>query len=147
MGMTHGTLAGLILPDLIAGRAHPWAELYAPNRLPIAAIKTLVTENVNMAAQYADYAKAGDIASAEELRPGTGAVVRRGLTKVAVYRTAEGAICEMSAVCPHLGGIVHWNASDERWECPLHGSTFSAQGQVLHGPAVDDLSPVSGAKV
>ena len=143
--MTHGTLAGLILPDLIAGRTSPWAELYSPSRLPIAAIKTLVSENVNMAAQYADYATSGDISSAEELRPGTGAVVRRGLSKVAVYRTKEGATCELSAVCPHLGGIVHWNSSDERWECPLHGSTFSAQGRVLHGPAVDDLAPAPGS--
>ena len=145
MGMTHGTLAGLILPDLIAGRTNPWAELYSPSRLPIAAIKTLVTENANMAAQYADYATSGDISSAEELAPGTGAVVRRGLAKVAVYRTKEGATCEMSAVCPHMGGIVHWNASDERWECPLHGSTFSAQGEVLHGPATKGLSPIAAA--
>ncbi len=143
MGMTHGTLAGLILPDLLTGRPNSWADLYSPSRLPIAAIKTLVTENVNMAAQYADLVTAGDISSDGELRPGTGAVVRRGLSKVAVYRTKEGATCEMSAVCPHMGGIVHWNASDERWECPLHGSTFSAQGRVLHGPATDDLAAVT----
>ena len=35
MGMTHGTIAGLLLTDLILGRPNPWAELYDPKRLPI----------------------------------------------------------------------------------------------------------------
>ena len=31
-GMTHGTIAGIILHDLIIGKDNPWAELYNPNR-------------------------------------------------------------------------------------------------------------------
>src|SRR5918996_821910 len=31
-GMTHGTIAGIILHDLILGKNNPWAELYNPNR-------------------------------------------------------------------------------------------------------------------
>jgi Rieske Fe-S protein len=30
MGMTHGTIAGLLTTDLFNGRENPWAELYAP---------------------------------------------------------------------------------------------------------------------
>ena len=30
MGMTHGTIAGLLLTDLILGRENPWATLYHP---------------------------------------------------------------------------------------------------------------------
>jgi len=33
MGMTHGTIAGMLLPDLIAGRANPWVGLYDPSRI------------------------------------------------------------------------------------------------------------------
>lgn len=31
-GITHGTIAGIILHDLIVGKDNPWAELYNPNR-------------------------------------------------------------------------------------------------------------------
>jgi len=30
MGMTHGTIAGMLLTDLIVGRTSPWAALYDP---------------------------------------------------------------------------------------------------------------------
>jgi glycine/D-amino acid oxidase-like deaminating enzyme len=31
-GMTHGTIAGILLHDLILGKKNDWAELYSPNR-------------------------------------------------------------------------------------------------------------------
>ena len=34
MGMTHGTIAGMLLTDLILGPREPWAELYDPSRSP-----------------------------------------------------------------------------------------------------------------
>ena len=32
MGLTHGTIAGILLTDLIMGRENPWAALYDPSR-------------------------------------------------------------------------------------------------------------------
>jgi glycine/D-amino acid oxidase-like deaminating enzyme len=32
MGLTHGTIAGILLTDLIMGRENPWAALYSPSR-------------------------------------------------------------------------------------------------------------------
>jgi glycine/D-amino acid oxidase-like deaminating enzyme len=32
MGLTHGTIAGILLTDLIMGRENPWAGLYSPSR-------------------------------------------------------------------------------------------------------------------
>ena len=142
MGMTHGTLAGLLLTDLIQKRPNPWAELYDPRRTPVAAAKTFVEENVNMAAQYRDWLTAGDVRTAEDVKPGTGATIRRGLTKVAVYCERNGTRHELTAVCPHLGGLVRWNDGEGTWDCPCHGSRFSPEGKVLHGPAVDDLKAV-----
>jgi len=53
-GMTHGTIAGMLLTDLIAGRSNPWAALYDPSRKSLGAIKEFARENLNVAAQYAD---------------------------------------------------------------------------------------------
>ena len=36
MGITHGTIAGMLLTDLILGRENPWAELYDPSRKTLA---------------------------------------------------------------------------------------------------------------
>jgi glycine/D-amino acid oxidase-like deaminating enzyme/nitrite reductase/ring-hydroxylating ferredoxin subunit len=135
MGMTHGTIAGILLTDLILGRPTPWAALYDPSRFPVKATGEFVSEGVNMARQYTDWISGGDVKSVDQIQPGEGAVVRRGLTKVAVYREPGGALRACSAVCPHLGAIVRWNPAEGTWDCPAHGSRFRADGEVFHGPA------------
>jgi len=141
-GMTHGTIAGLVITDLIHGIAVPWASLYDPRRITLKAAGNFVRETGNMAWQYTDWIKPGEIDWVEQVRAGSGAVIRRGIHKIAVYRDAEGGLHEMSAKCTHLGCLVKWNDADHSWDCPCHGSRFDALGQVLGGPAVDALTPV-----
>jgi glycine/D-amino acid oxidase-like deaminating enzyme len=52
MGMTHGTIAGMLLTDLIMNRKNPWAELYDPSRKTLKAAKDFAEENANVMAQY-----------------------------------------------------------------------------------------------
>jgi glycine/D-amino acid oxidase-like deaminating enzyme/nitrite reductase/ring-hydroxylating ferredoxin subunit len=141
-GMTYGTIAGQLLADLIAGRTNPYAELYDPARKSLRAAETFVKETANMVVQYRDRLTGGDADSVEAIRPATGAILRRGLKKVAVYRDASGNVHELSAVCPHLGCVVRWNDGEKSWDCPCHGSRFAPDGQVLNGPALRGLSPV-----
>lgn len=141
-GMTHGTIAGLLLTDLIQGRSNPWSELYHPSRITPAAASDFLRENLNVAAQYADWLTAGDTERDRLVPRGQGAIVRRGLTKIAVYRDEEGNFHECSAVCPHLGAVVNWNHGEQTWDCPAHGSRFDPKGRVLNGPANQDLHPV-----
>lgn len=146
MGITHGTIAGMLLSDLILGKANPWAALYEPSRKPLKAIRKFVEENANVAAQYTSWVTTGEVASVDEIRNGEGAVVRRGLAKIAVYRDEQGQLVERSAICTHLGCIVAWNAATGTWDCPCHGSQFSPQGEVLNGPAVSDLRPIEESR-
>lgn len=141
-GMTHGTIAGILLTDLIVGRQNPWVSLYDPARKSLRAAERFLTENANVAWQYAAWVTGGDVASVNEIAPGQGAVVRRGLTKVAAYRDEGGVIHECSAVCPHLGCIVEWNHNESTWDCPCHGSRFDKQGHLVCGPANSDLAAI-----
>ena len=146
MGLTHGTIAGMLLCDLILGRANPWEKLYSPSRVPVKAAGELAREDLNMAAQYTDWLTGGDVESVDQIAPDAGALVRRGLEKIAVYRDAGGALHEMSAACPHLGCVVQWNPGEKTWDCPCHGSRFDAKGHVINGPANRDLASVKGAE-
>ena len=142
MGMTHGTIAGILLTDLIVGRPNPWADLYEPSRIRTGAAAEFVKENLNVALQYTSWLTGGEVSSVDEIAPNTGAVIREGLSKVAVFRDESGGLHRRSAVCPHLGCVVSWNPAASTWDCPCHGSRFDKSGTVINGPAKSDLSPV-----
>ncbi len=67
-GMTHGTIAGMLLTDLIAGRDNEWATLYDPSRKTLRAGGEFLKENLNVAAQYADLVTGGEVDSVEDVR-------------------------------------------------------------------------------
>lgn len=70
---------------------------------------------------------------------GTGVVANRGGRPVGIA-TVDGVTCAVSAVCSHLGGVVRWNDAEQTWDCPLHASRFTADGQRIEGPANEDLT-------
>lgn len=142
MGMTHGTIAGILLNDLINGRENAWASLYDPSRVTTQPASEFIKENLNVAAQYTDWLTGGEVSSVDEIKFGEGAILRRGLSKVAVYRDEDGALHERSAVCTHLGCIVAFNSSERTWDCPCHGSRFGTDGHVINGPAISELASV-----
>jgi nitrite reductase/ring-hydroxylating ferredoxin subunit len=142
MGLTHGTIAGLLISDLILGYENAWEALYDPARKPLRAAREFAAENVNVARQYADWITGGEVKSEQEVAIGSGALLRRGLRKIAVYRDESGRVHERSATCPHLGCIVHWNGAEKTWDCPCHGSRFDPLGKVINGPANVDLEAV-----
>jgi len=143
-GTTFGTLGGMIVADLIQGRTNPFADLYRATRVrPIASAATFVAENANVVKHFlADWLASTDVKSFESIPAGEGRVLTLHGKKCAVYRTPHGGFAALSAVCPHLGCIVHWNQAESSWDCPCHGSRFDLSGRVLNGPSTQDLQPV-----
>lgn len=140
-GMTHGTLGAMIVTDQILGQNNRYAAVFDPARRNPRAALQMLKAGLNVQWQYRDLVTAGQVSSEADIPPGSGAVLRQGIHKIAVYRDEEGQVHKCSAVCPHLAAVVRWNPDDRSWDCPCHGSRFDAQGRVLQGPALTDLSP------
>ncbi|MDQ4123638.1 MAG: FAD-dependent oxidoreductase [Acidobacteriota bacterium] len=143
MGMTHGTIAGMLISDLILGRENPWAKIYDPSRIFTESLTETVTELSSTLAQYKDWITKGDVESVEDLRPGQGAVISQGTEKIAAYRDEQGELHLRSAVCRHMGCIVSWNGSEKSWDCPCHGSRYGIDGHVINPPAIAPLAEIS----
>ncbi|HMT28810.1 MAG TPA: FAD-dependent oxidoreductase, partial [Bacteroidia bacterium] len=141
-GMTHGTLGGLIITDLITDKKNPWVDIYSPSRISLKTTSDYLQEVGNMVAQYGDWFGKGDIKNTDELKAGEGAIMAEGFRKLAVYRDEDNVLHICSAVCPHLGAILQWNADEKTFDCPMHGSRFTNKGVVINGPAISDLKVV-----
>jgi glycine/D-amino acid oxidase-like deaminating enzyme/nitrite reductase/ring-hydroxylating ferredoxin subunit len=135
-GMTHSTVAGMILADELRGKSHPWSKLYSPKRFDSFSknkIKNNSKEN-----KMIDLGK-----SVDNLKNGGGKVITLKGKEVAVYKDESGNIHALSAICTHMGCTVGWNDKDKTWDCPCHGSRYSAEGKVIHGPTVKNLNKIS----
>jgi glycine/D-amino acid oxidase-like deaminating enzyme/nitrite reductase/ring-hydroxylating ferredoxin subunit len=143
-GMTFGTIAAMVLTDLLLEQANPWAELYQATRIkPLASMPTFLEENVHFPIELLKTAfESAEAKSIDDVAPDEGKVVSVRGKRVAVYRDPEGAVHAVSSICTHLGCRVRFNAAQRSWDCPCHGSRFGVEGQVLDGPATKPLAPV-----
>jgi glycine/D-amino acid oxidase-like deaminating enzyme/nitrite reductase/ring-hydroxylating ferredoxin subunit len=142
-GMTHGTIAGILLTDLILKRDNPWEDVYNPSRIRIHSGKEFVKENVNTACEAVGKWIATGGPKEHDLQPGMGAVFAEGTKKIALYVDDDGTRHEFSAICPHKGCIVQWNSFDKSFDCPCHGSRFTCKGEAVNGPTNSNLNPLA----
>ena len=142
MGITNGVAGSLNFIALYRNDKARFAELFAPERKPVAglSLKEYLKGQGPVVANLSEHLSGGEVASVDDIAPGEGAIVRRGLAKHAVYHGQDGRFIERSAVCTHVGCIVHWNSFEKCWDCPCHGSQFLPDGTVINGPAVRPLA-------
>ncbi|WQN26538.1 FAD-dependent oxidoreductase [Stutzerimonas stutzeri] len=126
-GISNGTAVGLgMARQIITGRC-PWKQLYDPNRPS--------PDDFNQSSD--SQTRVDDL---DAIGPGEGGVITRGDEQLAVWRDDAGTLHAVSAACTHMGCSVTWNNADRTWDCPCHGSIFQADGEVIHGPAIEPLA-------
>jgi glycine/D-amino acid oxidase-like deaminating enzyme/nitrite reductase/ring-hydroxylating ferredoxin subunit len=141
-GLTFGTFAGLMMHDAVMGVANPWRELFDPHRkvLKPSVVGTVVSENLDYPLHFVlDRLRRNRRDTVRSLKPGEAKVLTIGGKPVACHRRKDGELLKVSAVCTHMGCLVRWNVTEETWDCPCHGSRFTAEGLVLGGPAESAL--------
>ena len=130
-GMTNAVAAALALSGRVLGGHMEWAETFHPWRA--SSLRGLPADALVNAEVGVEMARGW-------MRPLLGSkdvhYDRVGAPSAAV---ADDGTQRLSAVCTHLGGIVRWNDAERSWDCPLHGSRFDTDGEVLEGPATCGL--------
>jgi nitrite reductase/ring-hydroxylating ferredoxin subunit len=149
-GLSNAPAAALRLTEEIIGtrrRDRPSWMIRIGTRLTVPAdLATGAVEGAKVAAAATKGWVEAEVHPVPVDRPGEGegVVAARGGRPVGIS-TVDGVTRAVSAVCPHLGGVLAWNDAECSWDCPLHASRFSADGTRIEGPALTDLASVPRA--
>ena len=142
-GMTFGTLGAMMAVDTFLKRKNPWSDLFAIRRKKLKAALDYVKENVDYPYYLVrDHIGGAEGKSLQVLKRNEGKILKLDGKKVAAYRDENGEVSLCSPVCTHLKCIVAWNPAEKTWDCPCHGSRFTATGKVIAGPAEEDLENI-----
>ncbi|WP_110930886.1 FAD-dependent oxidoreductase [Paenibacillus bouchesdurhonensis] len=143
-GMTNGTVAALVFRDLIMGHGNKFTDLYKPSRFKAnPGIKNFTVQNADVAKEWVSGKIELIHRKADELKTDEGGVVRHLGKRAGGYKDAEGRLFIVDTTCTHLGCEVEWNDAERSWDCPCHGSRFNYKGEVLEGPAIENLPLLS----
>jgi len=139
-GMTNGTVAALLLHDLLLAKDNPWTHLFDPYRTNLKAqVKDLMVYNGKVAYEFIK-GKLKTEAETLKLEPGMAKIIQTDEGKYGVYKDEAGELYTLDITCPHLGCELNFNRAEATWDCPCHGSRFSYKGAIIEGPAHHSLT-------
>ncbi|MFD1179274.1 FAD-dependent oxidoreductase [Paenibacillus puldeungensis] len=143
-GMTNSTVSALLIRDLILKKENRYTELFTPSRfIGEPTVKNFFAQNADVAKELVTGKIEIVHLKPEDLVPDQGAVVKHQGKRAGAYRDPKGLLYLVDTTCTHLGCEVKWNEAERSWDCPCHGSRFNYKGEVIEGPATEDLPRLS----
>jgi glycine/D-amino acid oxidase-like deaminating enzyme/nitrite reductase/ring-hydroxylating ferredoxin subunit len=144
-GMTYGSVAAIVLKQILLNEETIYTNLFDPNRIkPVAGFTNFIKHNANVVKQFADRLFSGeDLDVLADLAPGEGKIVDYEKHKIALFKNDDGSLHAVSPVCKHLKCEVKWNNAERSWDCPCHGARYDYDGQVITGPSDADLEIIN----
>ena len=138
-GMSSAMVSAMLIRDMVCGIENPYAGIFAPSRFSAEELPGLALEGGKAVQGLTKrfFHIPGETAAA--LERGRGEVAETPQGKAGVYKTEDGRIFQVQAVCPHMGCELAWNPDEGSWDCPCHGSRFDCEGNLLDGPAQEGI--------
>ncbi|GAB4316424.1 MAG: cytochrome b6-f complex iron-sulfur subunit [Geminocystis sp.] len=130
--LTFGTITGVA-----AGALYPVVSYFIPKSAGVTGAGIAAKDKLGndvVASEFLASHQAGDRTLAQGLKGDP--------TYLIVTEDKQIASYGLNAVCTHLGCVVPWNASENKFICPCHGSQYNNEGKVVRGPAPLSLALV-----
>lgn len=132
-GMTNGNLAGKILSDLILNVHNSYENLFSPLRkLKITKLPEAIYGNSKSMIE-------SKLWKNKKWYPENVFFETRNGDKIAIYVDHDGKEHIVYSTCPHLKCSLLFNLTEKTWDCPCHGSRFDLNGNVIIGPANQNI--------
>jgi nitrite reductase/ring-hydroxylating ferredoxin subunit len=139
VGLSNGTLAGMMISDLIASGNCRYESLYSRTREDIfSSFGKAFVGAVNPVLELIK-SKLEGTESIKDLRPGEGRVINFKGEKAGIYRGDHDDVIIIDITCTHMGTELNFNTAEKTWDCPAHGGRYSIEGKLLEGPPKDSL--------
>lgn len=137
-GMTSGTMAGMIISDLILKGESKYEKTFDPSRFKTYFTGDFIKENANVAIELIKgKMNLGEINP--DIEKGKSEIVLIDGDRYGGFRDDAGNLHVVDITCTHLGCELSWNDIERSWDCPCHGSRFNYDGNILEGPATEPL--------
>ena len=142
-GMTNGTVAAMIIKDLIVDGTNPFKDIYDPSRnFTMDSVRNIFADLVNSSGEFLTSRFRMNYEKLEKIKPTQGMVLKINNKTVGIYRDENDKLYVLDTTCPHMKCKVQFNEAEKTWDCPCHGSRFNYDGTFIDGPANENLKRI-----
>ena len=143
-GMVYSHVAAREIASKILSQESLYDNLFSPSRIkPVAGFKNFVNHNAEVAKHFiGKFFPAASLEALAGIAPGEGKIVNFEDDTIALAKDAEGKLHAIAPACTHMKCHVTWNRAEQSWDCPCHGARYSIDGEVLNGPANQNLEAI-----
>lgn len=141
-GMTSGTIAGIVIKDLITGKENSYYDIFNPlrfkNKKSISEDKKIEEIKKNPPLYWDSL-----VDGINKMNNNEAKIVEYENQTIAIYKDDDSNLFVLDGECTHKSCNLRWNSAEKKWECPCHGAVFDYKGKVIRGPAIADLKKIS----
>lgn len=135
-GLANAAAGSRLIADLISQKDNRYKKIYEPHRtIPDIRTGEAKSDEGNDQVSQLNLSK-----KPEELKINEATIIEKDDKQIGVYKDQDEQLHYLNLTCTHLGCALNWNNGDKTWDCPCHGSRFNATGEVIEGPALQDLA-------